>query len=48
MGGDGAIAAGLLAVWVNRSGSSRPEDRPGLVEITTLGDLPRALQAQPG
>jgi putative hydrolase of the HAD superfamily len=42
---DGAIAAGLRAVWVNRSGSSRPEDHPGLVEITTLSDLPRALQA---
>jgi putative hydrolase of the HAD superfamily len=44
---DGAIAAGLRAVWVNRSGSSRPEDHPGLVEITTLSDLPRALQALP-
>jgi phosphoserine phosphatase len=44
---DGAIAAELSAVWVNRSGSSRPEDRPGLVEITTLGDLPGALQPLP-
>jgi putative hydrolase of the HAD superfamily len=44
---DGAIAAGLRAVWVNRSGSSRAEDRPGLVEITTLSDLPRALPPLP-
>jgi putative hydrolase of the HAD superfamily len=44
---DGAIAAGLRAVWVNRSGSPRPEDRPGLVEITTLSDLRGALQALP-
>ena len=44
---DGAIAAGLSTVWVNRSGRSRPEDRPGLVEITTLSDLPAALQPLP-
>ncbi len=31
---DGAIAAGLRGVWVNRSGSPPPENRPGLVEIT--------------
>ncbi len=40
---DGAIAAGLQGVWVNRSGQSRPADRPDLVEITTLRDLPAAL-----
>jgi putative hydrolase of the HAD superfamily len=40
---DGAIAAGLQAVWLNRSGSPRPEDRPDLVEISTLADLPAAL-----
>jgi len=40
---DGAIAAGLRAVWLNRSGSPRSEHRPGLVEITTLSDLSAAL-----
>jgi putative hydrolase of the HAD superfamily len=40
---DGAIAAGLRGVWVNRSGSPPPEDRPALVEITTLSDLSAAL-----
>jgi FMN phosphatase YigB (HAD superfamily) len=44
---DGAIAAGLRAVWVNRLGRHAPEERPGLVEITTLSDLPVALQALP-
>jgi len=42
---DGAIAAGLQTVWVNRSGSPRPEDRSDLVEISTLIDLPVALSA---
>ena len=40
---DGAIAAGLGAVWVNRGGRSAPADRAGLVEISTLRDLPNAL-----
>jgi putative hydrolase of the HAD superfamily len=40
---DGAIAAGLRAVWLNRLGSPRPDDRPELVEISTLADLPAAL-----
>jgi putative hydrolase of the HAD superfamily len=44
---DGAIAAGLSAVWVNCSGRSRPENRPGLVEIAKLSDLPGALQPLP-
>ncbi|MGH2852857.1 MAG: HAD family hydrolase [Solirubrobacteraceae bacterium] len=44
---DGATAAGLQAVWVNRSGSPLPGERPGLVAITTLHDLPRALQLLP-
>jgi putative hydrolase of the HAD superfamily len=39
---DGALAAGLGAIWLNRNGSA-PPDREGLVEISTLGDLPRAL-----
>jgi putative hydrolase of the HAD superfamily len=41
---DGAIAAGLGAVWVNRFGSSRPADRPELIEVSTLRDLPAALE----
>lgn len=41
---DGATSAGLGGVWVNRSGRSRPTDRPGLVEISTLSDLPAALE----
>jgi putative hydrolase of the HAD superfamily len=40
---DGAIAAGLGAVWVNRSGNPVPPNRPNLVEISTLSDLPSAL-----
>jgi putative hydrolase of the HAD superfamily len=40
---DGAIAAGLQAVWVNRSGRPRPADRPGLVEVSTLAGLPAAI-----
>jgi putative hydrolase of the HAD superfamily len=42
---DGAIAAGLKGVWVNRSGQPRPADRPDLVEVTTLSDLPAALES---
>jgi putative hydrolase of the HAD superfamily len=40
---DGAIAAGLQGLWVNRSGQPRPADRPDLIEVTTLSDLPAAL-----
>jgi len=40
---DGATAAGLKSVWVNRSGQPRPADRPDRVEVTTLSDLPAAL-----
>jgi FMN phosphatase YigB (HAD superfamily) len=42
-GVDGAIAAGLQGVWVNRSGQPRPTDRTDLVEVTTLSDLPAVL-----
>lgn len=42
---DGATAAGLRGVWVNRSGQPRPTDRPDLVEVTTLSDLPAVLQS---
>ena len=40
---DGALAAGLGAVWVNRYGRQRPADRPDLREIAGLGELPAAL-----
>jgi putative hydrolase of the HAD superfamily len=42
---DGALAAGLGAVWLNRGGRTRPEGRPELVEIASLGELPAALAA---
>lgn len=40
---DGALAAGLGAVWINRNGSSPPSDRPDVVEISTLDELREAL-----
>lgn len=40
---DGAIAAGLAGVWVNRSGRPRPDDRPDPLEIASLRDLPNTL-----
>jgi putative hydrolase of the HAD superfamily len=40
---DGALAAGLGAVWVNRFGSPRPAHRADLVEVSTLSDLPAVL-----
>ena len=36
---DGALAAGLRAVWLNRGGRERPPGRPGLVEIASLTEL---------
>ncbi len=36
---DGALAAGLEAVWCNRAGEPRPEGRDDLVEIRTLREL---------
>jgi putative hydrolase of the HAD superfamily len=44
---DGALAAGLGAVWLNRDGRPRPEDRPDLVEVPDLAALPAALAAAP-
>jgi putative hydrolase of the HAD superfamily len=39
---DGALAAGLRAIWVNRLGHARPADRQDVVEVSTLGDaVPR-------
>jgi putative hydrolase of the HAD superfamily len=40
---EGALAAGLRAVWVNRNRAPRPRDRPDLVEIFTLNDLPTVV-----
>jgi putative hydrolase of the HAD superfamily len=40
---DGALAAGLGAVWVNRGGRSAPGTRANLMEISTLSDLPDVL-----
>jgi putative hydrolase of the HAD superfamily len=40
---DGALAAGLRAVWINRSGQPRPADRPELIEIASLSDLTSVL-----
>ena len=40
---DGPIAAGLRAIWLNRSGAPRPADRDDIVEIADLHALPAAL-----
>jgi phosphoserine phosphatase len=40
---DGALAAGLRAVWVNRDGKERPAGRPDLREIAGLDELPAVL-----
>jgi putative hydrolase of the HAD superfamily len=42
---DGALAAGLGAVWVNRDGRPRPPDRPNLVEVADLAGIPAMLAA---
>lgn len=41
---DGARAAGLGAVWVNRDGRPSPPNRADLLQITTLGELRRVLE----
>jgi len=41
---EGALAVGLGAIWVNRSGQPRPADWPNLIEVSTLSDLPAALE----
>jgi putative hydrolase of the HAD superfamily len=40
---DGPVAAGLRAIWLNRSGEPRPADRGDLVAIADLRALPEAL-----
>jgi putative hydrolase of the HAD superfamily len=42
---DGALAAGLQAVWMNRDAAEHPTDRPDLPAITTLRELPAVLRA---
>jgi putative hydrolase of the HAD superfamily len=36
---DGARAAGLRPVWINRAGAPRPPERDGLTEIRSLAEL---------
>lgn len=40
---DGALRAGLEAVWVNRNMSSPPPNRLDLAEIATLSELPALI-----
>lgn len=40
---DGAVGAGLSAVWVNRLRQPRPAERAGLLEIHALSELPAQL-----
>jgi putative hydrolase of the HAD superfamily len=42
---EGALAAGLGAVWLNPSEQPPPTPRAGMVEIRDLTELPRALEA---
>jgi FMN phosphatase YigB (HAD superfamily) len=39
---DGALAAGLDAVWIDRFGQPGPS-RDGVAKIASLGELPAAL-----
>lgn len=41
---DGALAAGLEAVWINRDKRPAPPNRENLAEIATLSELPDALE----
>jgi putative hydrolase of the HAD superfamily len=42
---EGALAAGLRAVWVNRTGARPPDTPSDVPEIATLADLPATLAA---
>jgi phosphoserine phosphatase len=42
---DGALAAGLGAIWVNRGSRPAPPDRTDLVEVSALSDLANALNS---
>jgi putative hydrolase of the HAD superfamily len=41
---EGALAAGLGAVWLNRSGRAAPDVRDGVPQIATLSELPALLR----
>jgi putative hydrolase of the HAD superfamily len=45
---DGALCAGLQAIWVNRLGQQRPADRKDVVEVSTLGAAVGTLNVQGG
>jgi putative hydrolase of the HAD superfamily len=45
---EGAIAAGLGAVWLNRDGAEGRPSRPDVIEISTLSELPGALAGLAG
>jgi putative hydrolase of the HAD superfamily len=45
---EGALAAGLDAVWLNRAGAAAPPAPPGIAQISTLTELPDALAAIEG
>ena len=40
---DGALAAGLRAIWLNRGHAPQSRSRRELIEISTLNDLPEAV-----
>jgi putative hydrolase of the HAD superfamily len=40
---DGALAAGLQAIWLNRHQAEPTANRPSLIQISTLTDLPEAV-----
>lgn len=45
---EGALAAGLGAVWLNRDGDEEAAGRPEVTRISTLAELPGALRALDG
>jgi putative hydrolase of the HAD superfamily len=44
---DGALAAGLSGIWVNRPGDPRPAGRANLLEISSLSELAAVLSRLP-
>jgi FMN phosphatase YigB (HAD superfamily) len=41
---EGALGAGLGAVWLNRCGHASPGAREGIPEISTLSELPALVR----
>jgi putative hydrolase of the HAD superfamily len=41
---DGAVSAGLQAIWVNRLGHPRPADLQEVIEVSTLGEAVATLK----